>query len=276
MVYSSFPPNLGVGTVPLVQPDLLEGTIVYNIRTITVPNNGGAVKRSVTITPDVTNQAIATYALKEVLTGETITVVSDSTPTAVEVSNLIRAAIKNNTTLSGLFTLNQDGNGTVVATALNSGSNNPQFNFVDNGTTVNSLAFSVTPGSDSSTIGFGKAVLTDGVNYFQANQALSGSIVLAGVSGFDPADITFDPITYQNAGYYSKFPVNCVQKGGVAVFTSTAVDPTKPVYLDYSGAYAGSFRGTSAAGVASQISSGAKWYRAYPAGSIAILEVNLP
>lgn len=271
-----YPSAIRANYQDLIYPDLIEGMIVRHERVVTVPNASGKTARVQTITPGVSTQEITTYKLKETVTGILLNVTSDSTPTAQEVSDLIRAAIIADPVLNGLVTVS--GTTTVVITARQSGGQAVQFNFVDNGsgpTNVVTVAVT-TAGSDGTLMPMGRALTVDSTGKpVLINAALSGSNIFAGISCFDLGDNISHPSFAGNNYYDVLQPVSMMKKGEIAVYTASAVDPTKNVYAVYSGAFQGQFAGSSVAN-SSQITSGAAWKSPAPANSLAVLVLNLP
>lgn len=277
---------MGLGSIapyPLSTPNLIEGLILRSPDTITVPNVLGSVAAVVTVTPGVGTQEITNYKLKELTTGQTLSVTSDATPTATEVVALLISAFRANPILNGVATVS--GTTTLVITERQKGLAYPQLSFVDGGSTpTNTLSVAnTTPVSDPSVLPFGRA-MTYGSSKATPDlisAALSGSNVFAGVTGFTEADIPSlvggnNYLNSSNPGYPAYMACNLVRVGLVAVYSESAVDPTASVYTDTNaGVNQGRFSASSGSGL-TQITNGVSWQSKTTSAGLAVLKVNLP
>ena len=261
-----------ISTAPLI-----EGLILQQDLISTIPNITGRVTRSVVITPGAVTQEITTYRLREVNTNQTISFVSDASPTAAEVVTGLTTAFRANMILSGLGVAS--GTTTLITTSRQTGARSFDFDFVEGGSTPTNLlsVAAETVGADAATLGFGRGMVFNSANN-NANlisAALSTSNPFAGVTGFTQADI--DYVGQGVSGYPSEAAVNLVRRGVVAVFCATPVDPTSQVWLSFSGANRGRFRATdSGASDNSQILAGCGWRSRNTAAGLAVLSLNFP
>lgn len=215
----------------LITPNLMEGLIANTTnRVITKPNLFNRNNRGWIITPGVATQEVTTYRLKENLTNQVITVVSDATPTAAEVVTLLTTAFRANPILNGLFTVS--GTTTLNLTARLPGADPNIYTFVDGGSTptntLNTSGGSI--GVDSIDLPFGRCMTVDNLgNYNRLASGFSGTLEFAGVTGFTYADIE-TVLNRSVSGYPIDSSVNIVTDGVVCVWSDTAVDPTAAVY----------------------------------------------
>lgn len=267
---------MGLGTLAPLElntPNAIEGLIGDNYnRGITKPNIFNRASRNAVITPGVATQEATTYILKETVTNQTITVVSDANPTAAEVVTLLIAGFRANPILNGLFTV--AGTTTMTITARTPGSENNVFTFVDGGSTpTNVLAVTqnASSGVTALDIPFGRCMTVDNLgNYNRVATGFSSTLEFAGVTGFTYADIE-TVLGRTVGGYPAEAALNIVTDGIVCVWSDTAVDPTADVYAVNA---TGRFRATSDAGAA-QIQTGlVSWLEKTSSAGLAWLRVN--
>lgn len=226
----------------------LEGLLVSSARDgiITMPNAGGKAAKVQTVTPTVTTQAATTYSLRETLTGQTVSVTSDATPTATEVCNLLRTAIRANAVLNGLMVVS--GTATLIATARTSGLAG-NFNFVDNASGQALTVADTTAAAENSVIPFGRLLVqapgtSRGVKVIDGDP--STSLILKGISQYTEAAITTQGIGVTTVeGYAGDIPINTVRKGRIWVYTWEAVNESSPVHVYKAGTKAGQFRASA-------------------------------
>ena len=149
----------------------------------------------------------------------------------------------------------------------------------------------------SAVIPYGHAVIIDG----SATSGL-GAKLPAGASATDVLGIAVDSNVFENAaqstytstpsnktadgrvGYPEKQMVNVISKGVVFVYTTDAValgDAVRIYHTDSAsaasnGGYAGRFAKDAEAGKSFLVTAGARWLSAASAGSIALLEIDIP
>ncbi len=237
----------------LTTANKIEGLIANTSdRVITLPNVYNQATRVVTITPGVSTQEATTYRLKETTTNQTISVVSDATPTAAEVVTLLKTAFQANPILNGLFTVS--GTTTLVLTARQPGTSYSPFVFIDGGSTPTNVltVAETTAATDPTAVEFGRAIVVNNSGvYSRISSALSSTNVFAGVTGFTYADIE-SVLNATNTSYPARAALNVVTDGLVCVYSDTAVDPTASVYVVHA---TGRFRATSDSSNTSQIAS---------------------
>jgi hypothetical protein len=276
MTFTSFPQQFNTGLLQDT-PNFIEGLITEWSKDgiITVPNNLGATARVQTLTPDATTQAVSNVRLIEDVTGQTINVVTDSTPTATKIVTLLRTAWNANSVLSGLAVAS--GTATLILTDRQTGINRIPFNLIDNGSdTLTPVATVTTAATGVATSSFGRAATVNNLGQIgMISAALSGTNVLAGILANVLADIVADPYISPVSGFKANDAMPMVKKGKIVVRTLTAVDPTAQVWAIFSGADRGRFRATTAAN-ASQVTNGLQWANVASAGSLVELRINLP
>lgn len=255
--------------------NMIEGLIANTTkRTITKPNIFGRATRVVTITPVTTAQEITTYRLKELYTNQTITFVSDASPTAAEVVTGLSAAFRANPILNGVF--NVSGTTTLVLTARQPGNDYSMFSFVDGGSTpTNTLTVAeTTPASDASDLLWGRAIVVNNQGvYNRIANALSSTNEFVGITGFTYFDIE-NVVGRTVGGYSAEMAVNVVTDGLVCVYSDTAVDPTADVYVVHA---TGRFRATADSGNTSQVNGTgvlANWIEKTSAPGLTWLRIN--
>lgn len=263
---------------PQTTPDLIEGWAL-NAREsdiITLPNSALNTLRSATITPGVATQEVTVYRLLERATGQLIVAAaSDSTPTAIEASNLIRAAIRANAVVNGLVTLNADGNGTVVVTQRPGAY--VDIDFVDGGSTpTNVVTVVTTAATNSPVIPRGRAVTSpstkpDSIQLISAT--LSATNILRGFS----ISSYFDQYDLATEGYQPRDPgAGVLRKGPMTIRCQTNWTPLSDVWLIFSGANAGTLRTSDSGGGDNiKIFGGITFGNSGSAGGIAKINVSL-
>ena len=149
----------------------------------------------------------------------------------------------------------------------------------------------------SAVIPYGHAVIIDS----SATSGL-GAKLPAGASATDVLGIAVDSNVFENSasgtytstpstktadgrvGYADKQMVNVLSKGVIYVFTATTValgDDVRLFHTDSASAssnkgYKGRFTKTAEAGKTFEVTAGARWLSAAAAGSIALLEIDIP
>lgn len=281
MPYQNF---LSTGNNPQSTDDFMVGAVTYQRRVITVPNVAGTVTQSFIVTPSVTAQEITTYRLLEKTTGQMLEVVSDASPTATEVVTLLKDAWTKNAVLNGIA--ESSGTTTFIVKNRSAGISGIQLDLIDGGSTpTNTLSVAKTAGKLAENVGFGLAMTKNAQGiYTLPTAALSASNLFGGVTTFNLAEQESDPNFAGNSpGYYmANAAIGLLKQGQIPVLVSTAVETTSKVFISFDTANAtnGQFRGTAAANY-SEVIPGTNcfgtvsWEKATPAGSIALLNIDL-
>lgn len=271
----------GIGT-PLYPDQYVEGLIVdaapHDI--ITLANNAGGVKQVATVT---VGTAATSTAYSIIIDGVTITYTSGGADTATNIRDGLISAIKQSPLAYGKI-IPTGGSGTVVLTARNSGTANSFTATISGGGAGYAIA-ATTAAADPSLIPFGKGLTTSSAEGADTcrmiNAALSATNIFRGVSCRTLAQssqgygVNLSNPSSIIEGYPPREAVNCARGARIAVRVWEAVTPLSAVWIYHAGTYAGDFRATTDAN-ASQITSGASWYKGAAAGGLAVLELNLP
>lgn len=262
----------------LTTPNLVEGLILWSDRIVTVPVAGGRTARSAVVTPGVATQEITTYRLTDSLTKQTISFVSDASPTAAEVVTGLIAAFRANPILNGMATVS--GTTTMTITNRISGTDAPLFSFADGGSTpTNVITVATTAATDATSIPFGRCLVHTNTVARQSliAAAFSSTNVFAGVSGFTQADLETLP-GRMVAGHTDGMALNSLRMGTIAVWSDSAVDPTANVFAihDSNSANYGRFSAASGAGKSQITTGGVGWASRTTGAGLALLRVNIP
>lgn len=251
---------------------------------ITMPSASARAAKVQTITPTVTNQAATTYSLRETITGQIVSVTSDASPTATEVCNLLRTAIRANAILNGLMTVS--GTATLIATSRVAGLAG-NFSFVDNASGQALAVVDTTAAAENSVIPFGRLLIqtpgsSRGVEMIDAD--LSTSIILKGISLYTEAAITTQGIGVTTVeGYAGDTPINVLRKGRAWVYVWEAVNEASPVHVYKATSRQGQFRASSdgsdtvsLVGTAGTYAGGLSFAGKTTGAGLVELDINLP
>jgi hypothetical protein len=265
-----------IGSYPLTATPFIEGLTTFRTRVVTIPNQTSQAA-VFTLTPGVADAGVTTYRLIEYTTGRFVQWVSGASTTAALSVAGIAAAIQADPILNGIVSVTTTVT-TVVLTTRQKGSRGSTLVFADNGSTpVNQIAVANTTAySNSLDLPFGRG-MTVGVtgNPVLAAAALSATNVFTGITVFTEADQEY-VLNRGIPGYANESAVNLLKQGEIAVYSLTAVDPTKPVFLSYTAdANQGRFSAVTGSGL-SQITAGAGWSKATTSAGLALLQLDLP